>query len=264
MAPFEGHNEQVHTGISELAWISTSRVSKLTSGEVHVWRADLDRSRHVLGRFADLLAEDEMARSMRFRVEDDRLRYILARGLLRYLLGAYLEVKPEHLRFRAGQQGKPALAAPEGRIAFNVSHALNHILIAVACNREVGVDVEPIRSQPDNDALAARFFSPQEFVALTALSGEDRIQAFYTCWTRKEAYLKASCVGLLAALNTFTVPLAQLTRPYLIEDGSPQRAPQWALHDLAPIIGYATALVVACNPRTGPHTSQVLCRYFEL
>jgi 4'-phosphopantetheinyl transferase len=234
-----------------------------TLDEAHVWRADVREMRPQIERFASLLRDDETRRVASLLVEDDRVRFILARGLLRLLLGAYLAVQPASLRFDTGPHGKPALTSAPDDLCFNLSHAGDHLLIAFAHQRAVGVDIEPVRSRRDprldHDKLAATFFAPEEQAALHGLADDARAAAFYVCWTRKEAYLKATGEGLLTPLNSFRVPLTPIAplRPHLLPDSV---APQWALYDLPPIPSYAAALAVACDARP---LARISCWQFQ-
>ncbi len=245
-------------------WTPTlAAVPAPTLDEAHVWRADVRQMRSQLEQYTSLLSDDETRRATGLLVENDRVRFVLAHGLLRLLLGAYLALQPASLRFDTGPHGKPALTSAPDDLCFNLSHAGDQLLIAFARQRDVGVDIEPIRSrldpQLDHDALAASFFAPQEQAALRGLTGDARAAAFYVCWTRKEAYLKATGEGLLAPLNAFRVPLTPIPplRPHLMPDSV---APQWALHDLPPIPGYAAALVVACAARP---PARISCWQFQ-
>ncbi len=191
-----------------------------------------------------LLSTDERQRAERFHFERDRRRFVVGRGLLRTVLGRYLQVSPDCLQFRYGPQGKPALAGGNG-LHFNVSHSGELALYAVALEREVGVDIERIASLKEVDDLAERCFSERENIVLRSLPAERRQQAFYTCWTRKEAYLKATGKGLSLPLDQFDVsvlpeePAALLnTRPVAEE------AARWSLASLEPHPDYMAALAV--------------------
>src|SRR5262249_12645966 len=151
----------------------------------------------------------EEQRMRRFRFDEDRRRYLLGRGLLRLLLGHYLELTPDLLRFDYTPFGRPHLAAglaPQ-LLEFNVSHSGELILIAVAAGRSLGIDVEQIRADVEVKAIAARFFSPSEQEALGRLAEGQQVEAFFDCWTRKEAYIKAKGDGLSLPLDQFDVSL---------------------------------------------------------
>jgi 4'-phosphopantetheinyl transferase len=136
----------------------------LADGEVHVWRASLGYSESVLPRFEAALAADEKARAQRFIFQPDRNSYIVARGVLRELLGKYLNRGPSEIEFDYGAQGKPALRSgwSQSGVQFNVSHSHGTVLFAFAVARQVGVDVELVRPDFAGEKIAERFFSPQE------------------------------------------------------------------------------------------------------
>jgi 4'-phosphopantetheinyl transferase len=160
------------------------------------------------------------------------------------LLGAYSGLPPTALRFQYGPQGKPFLEGSD--VQFNLSHSGNLALFAFARSRALGVDLEATDRAVEGDALAARFFSPAENAELAALPPEVRQAAFFACWTRKEAYIKATGLGLSLALDSFDVSVAPgrsarllATRPRAEE------ATHWQLTDLSVGPGYAGALCVA-------------------
>ncbi|MBL9213333.1 MAG: 4'-phosphopantetheinyl transferase superfamily protein [Opitutaceae bacterium] len=204
-----------------------------------------------LGALARLLSPDEQARAARFRRETDRHRFVAAHGGLRQLLGGYLNQPPAALGFVVGEFGKPALAdAAAGRtLSFNLSHAGDWILIALAAGQAVGVDVEPIRPDLDFMPIARAQFSPDEVTALTAEPPGAQANAFFRCWTRKEAYLKARGQGLAYSLRDFSVALGAETRPALrwVAD-DPSAAGRWTVLECAPAAGYAGAVVVEGSP----------------
>jgi len=213
--------------------------------EVHVWRVPLDESRAALLR--PLLAPDECARADRFHFSRDRHRFIVARGSLRIILGGYLKQEPAQLSFSYSQYGKPALAdeTDGSRLSFNLSHANELALIAVTQGRGLGVDIEFIRPEFASEEIAERFFSDHEVAALRALPEKAQSEAFFNCWTRKEAYIKAIGEGMSMPLNQFHVSL---------EPGSPARllgnlrdaneVSRWSLQELAPGPGYVAAVAV--------------------
>lgn len=206
----------------------------LNSGVVDVWAFDGESDVADLSQLDATLSDDERARASRFRLERDRRRFIRVRGALRTLLGTYLAVLPAELTFEYGAHGKPALAGGyQGALKFNVSHSQGLALMAVSRDVEVGIDVEGIRPMPDAAEIAARFFSPLEAAELQAVPAVSRTEAFFACWTRKEAYLKAVGRGL-AALGD--------------QDDARERQ-QWSHHYLPPLAGYAAALVTRGCPR---------------
>ena len=231
-------------------WRSPAEAVCLGGSEVHVWRAGLDQPPSTIERFLHDLASDERARAERFYFERDRERFIVARGVLRAILGLYLKRAPESLSFCYGSHGKPALAgeADGDSIRFNVSHSRGIALYAVCRGREVGIDLEHIRFDLAIAEIAGRFFSHREVAMLRALPADVQHEAFFRCWTRKEAYIKARGEGLSLPLDQFDVSLipgepAELlgTRP------DPSEASRWALREIIPAPGYVAALAVQAH-----------------
>jgi 4'-phosphopantetheinyl transferase len=233
--------------VSGEVWTEPVRHPALAEGEVHVWRARLDTDADRRAMLATLLSADERERAGRFVFDRDRDRYVVGRGSLRMLLGRYLETPPAQLRFTYGPRGKPALAAGAPALPhFNLAHSGDLAVYALALERDVGVDVEAVRPDFATDAIARRFFSPHEVAALRALSAAQRVTAFFSCWTRKEAYIKAQGDGLSLPLDSFDVTLGPdvpaalvSTRPDTAE------ASRWSLAALTPGDGYAGAVVTA-------------------
>ena len=219
---------------------------RLGDRQVHVWRAALDVAPPRVARLGGSLSEEERARAARFHFERDRVRFTVARGVLRGLLGGYLGVAPSTLVFDYGAHGKPRLATamPARDLRFNVSHSAGVALYAITRGREVGVDVEGHRPDFATAEIAERFFSLAERRALSALPVERRCDAFFACWTRKEAYIKARGLGLSLALDGFDVSLAPGEPAALLATrDDPSERDRWSLRalDLGP--GFAGAVV---------------------
>jgi Phosphopantetheinyl transferase len=220
-------------------------IPPLSGGEVHVWRAHLGKGLSDIEYLASILSTDETERANRFHFDEHRHDYIIARGLLRCLLGRYLKIKPDQLRFCYGKYGKPALINECGGdwLRFNLSHSHNLALYAVARNREVGIDLEWIRKGFANEQIAERFFSKEETRVLRSLPGDLQDEGFFNCWTRKEAYIKARGEGLSMPLDKFDVslipgePARLLASRVDAEDTS-----RWTFYNLAPCDGYAGAV----------------------
>jgi 4'-phosphopantetheinyl transferase len=186
------------------AWAPAPATPRLPSGEVHVWRVELDVPPPRLGALAATLDAAERARALRFRFDRHRDRWIVARGALRAILAAYLRRAPADLRLDTGAFGKPCLAEDAGTapLRFNLAHGDALALVAVGWRREVGVDVE--RENPDGAdlAVARRVFTADEAVALGAMPPALRCRAFFALWTAREAYAKAIARGLDAMSDT--------------------------------------------------------------
>jgi 4'-phosphopantetheinyl transferase len=219
----------------------------LEGAEVHVWRATLDQSPAAVRELFDVLAPDERQRAGRFHFQSDRDHFVVARGALREILSSYLGVRPGQLSFSCNPYGKPELDASWGveDLRFNVSHSHGLALYALTRGRPVGVDIEFVRDDLDGLELAERFFSSAEGATLRAVPDGSRAEAFFNCWTRKEAYIKAVGEGLSHPLKRFTVSLAPGEPAALLRtDGDPHEPARWSLIELFPGRGYVAALAV--------------------
>ena len=233
-------------------WRIPPRALALGNGEVHVWRVATDLAPPRLKRFQQTLSAAERERARRFYFRKDRDRYVAARGLLRTVLSGYLDVAPNQLRLSCNSHGKPALDLESGvdRLCFNVSHSHRMALIAVMRQNEIGVDIERIRPELAYEMIARRFFSPDEVATLLALPEYLRREAFFTCWTRKEAYLKARGDGLSFPLDQFTVSLVPGDSPALLRvEGNVLETSRWSLHHMCPRPGYVAALAIEGHAR---------------
>jgi 4'-phosphopantetheinyl transferase len=216
----------------------------LPDDEIHVWRASLDLPASGLAKLRLILSPDERKRAGRFHFEADRRRSVIGRGYLRLLLGEILDSPADKLQFEYGEFGKPRLKPVHGLpLQFNLSHSGELILIAVAKGRAVGIDVERIRTGLDFEGVAARFFSANECKILDSLAGPERDDAFFTCWTRKEAYLKARGNGLSIPLDQFDVSFLPDEEARLLETRhDPDEAGRWRLLPVSVSTGYVAAL----------------------
>ncbi len=227
-------------------WESAPVDYALPSGEVHVWRMELDLPAERVEALGRSLSAEEWTRANRFHFDRDRQHFIMARGLLRSLLGRYISHEPEHVAITYGIYGKPELLPNGGRnLSFNVSHAGDQALMAFTPDQQIGVDIEAKRPLPDLETIAAQFFSPHEQAALRSLPLEDRVDAFYNIWTRKEAFIKATGYGLMFPLDQFDVSLGPNDPACLLTiRASHQLAAHWTLTSLVAASGYAAALAV--------------------
>jgi len=218
------------------------------SPSVDVCWLDLDRS-HANSEYAlAVLTEDERQRALRFRFERDRNMYVQVRAALRRQLAEYLDMASEELRFVHNDAGKPRLGAPCGnvRISFNVSHSGSRGLLAFGFGCCIGVDVEVMRPELEFEALARHSFSAHEQRQLQGLERDEWMAAFYRCWTRKEAYIKALGDGVSYGLDRFDVSLdANVTE--VLADRNTDRLLPWTYSELPLGDGYAA--VVIANAR---------------
>ena len=215
--------------------------------EVHVWSAILPEVIPALPEVEKYLSKQERERAGRFSHAADRMRYILAHGILRDLLGRYLQVDPAGLEFIANEFGKPDLASigTQPALRFNLAHSGDVILYTITQRRQVGIDVEKIRADVDVMELASSQFAEEEINELRRLSLTERRDAFYRVWTRKEAYIKALGTGLSLALNKFAVTVRNNKSIEISwAEGDPEAARNWAMFNLEPHPAYAAAVVV--------------------
>ena len=192
---------------NERDWADVSEPPELEIGTVHVWKVALDVSEETLSEYLKVLSREECLRAEGMKMAGHRSRYVASRGVLRRLLGAYLDRPSESLKFDYLERGKPILpdqSGPDG-LRFNLSHSRELTLVAVAVGQVIGVDVEYVRKLDRQDRIVERFFSPEEIEAIKGFSEPERRVAFFSCWTRKEAYLKAIGAGLGLPLNSFSV-----------------------------------------------------------
>jgi 4'-phosphopantetheinyl transferase len=219
----------------------------LSSAEVHIWRAALDPPGSCVEQLQRSLSADELQRAARFHFPRDRRRFTVARGVLRDILSRYLGVPPVALEFCYSAYGKPALAdlAAQESLRFNLSHAHELALFAITCGREIGVDIEYLHRTTACEQIAERFFSARERASLRAVAAEMKHQAFFNCWTRKEAYIKAHGEGLALPLDQFDVSLAPGEPAALLATrGDARDALRWSLQAIAPGPDYVAALAV--------------------
>ena len=211
---------------------------------IRIWRVPLDHISAIYGRLEATLSRDETDRASRFHFERDRRRFTATRGTLRTILGGYLKTDPQLVKFDYGPQGKPSLAPAISDIRFNVAHSEELALIALSRERELGVDVEHIRPLNWAEQIPERFFSSQEAAELRSLPRHQADAAFFACWTRKEAYIKARGGGLSIPLDSFSVSLDP-SKPaallHVVDDSN--EVSRWAMVELQAAPGYAGALV---------------------
>lgn len=218
-------------------------------GEVHLWRIELDCATTTLAALRATLSPEEEERAARFRSSELRERWTAARGALRCILAGYLKSEARSLQLRNGSKGKPELAGSAETVSFNLSHTGGIALLAVAANGRIGVDAEIIRAGVEVADLSRRFFAPAEADEILALPSEEQLVAFFACWTRKEAFVKALGGGLSVPLNQFrvTVRPGETARLIsvdwdepgewtLVDVGEPGMAAAFAVEGKAPVV----------------------------
>lgn len=216
---------------------------QLQSGIVHLWQRSLHSSEQEISACYELLLPEEREKAARYRVERPRGDYILTRGTLRALLSKYLETNPDAINFEYTEYGKPFVK--NAALRFNVSHTEGRALMAFVLNREVGVDVEKVRVQNDALKISERFFSTNERQILRQMPECELHTAFFRCWTRKEAYIKAKGEGLSLPLHQFDVSLdADPAKGLIATRPDATEMERWIIRNVNVDDGYAGAIAV--------------------
>ena len=214
--------------------------------EVHVWKVELDHSAGHLEQHWNILSADEQAKANGFHFEIHRSQFVAGRALLRILVSCYLQIQPQLLVFEYGLYGKPTLIPEQsqGGIQFNLTHSDALVLYAFTAAREIGIDIERVQLVPDMDQVAARSFSRLEYKTWAKLPDSEKGKAFFRCWTRKEAFVKAIGNGIQYPLDKFDVTLLPGHLPKLTRvESDPLAVDRWSYMDLPEIPGYASALI---------------------
>ncbi|MBK8783720.1 MAG: 4'-phosphopantetheinyl transferase superfamily protein [Anaerolineales bacterium] len=224
-------------------WTSPPDSLHIESRHVDVWRIFLNLQADSIKLAESTLSADEAQRAARFHFPKDRDHFVAAHGILRQIIGRYLHCKPGELTFSVNQYGKPSLV--DSKLEFNLSHSGDFALLAITQNRKIGVDVERVRQGISSHVIAQQYFSKAEVAELQSLPMEQREAAFFTCWTRKEAYIKAQGIGLSLPLESFDVSLSP-NEPAMLRAVRPdsQEAARWTLRPLDVAPNYAGALAV--------------------
>ena len=225
----------------------------LNRNDVHVWNVSLEVDSTDIAHLAKILSPDEQARVNRFHFEKDRTQFIISRGILRVLIGRYLGENPSHIQFAYNTFGKPLLmcSVDSDSLMFNVSHAGGKALYAFSKKQPLGIDLERIRLNIAFESIAKRFFSPVEITMFSSLQEPCKREAFFSWWTRKEAFIKAKGVGFSLGVDQFDVTLRPGEPARLIHTRYDERdVRHWSLHDIDAGSGFKAALAVrSTQPR---------------
>jgi 4'-phosphopantetheinyl transferase len=212
--------------------------------EAHIWLEQLPLAPESVSEGKKLLSKAEIVRADRFHHRRDHDRYVAAHARVRQILSKYTGIAPSGLEFDVSEFGKPSLRAAGNKrlINFNLSHSGDWILLGVARNARIGVDIEEIKPEAATLDVAERFFTKHEREDLLTLFEGDRVIAFFRCWSRKEAYLKALGCGLSASPTDCDVTLLPEALPEIRQRIRSDTA-EWSLFDLSsPAYGAATAI----------------------
>ena len=215
----------------------------LPRSRVHIWQASLDATVSQLECLYGSLSTDEALRAERFVFEKDRNDYTVGRGLLRVILSCYLDIDPKEIVFTYNEYGKPYVPETCGseELRFNVAHSGRKVIYAVTCDREIGVDIEHIRPMTSAEGIIERYCSDREKFDFRCVPQSLKLVAFFNCWTRKEAYIKAQGEGLSRPLDEFSVSLAPGDPAAFL---SSREATSWSLNEVEADDGYIAAVVV--------------------
>ena len=225
-------------------WLNPPDNLILSEEEVHIWRADLELDEYFQSSFLKLLSPDEKNRAQKFRFAKDSRNFIAARGILRSLIGKYLEINPAEISFQYSKFGKPGIAN-NNSLQFNISHSQNIALFAFTKKFNIGVDVEFVNPNIEVKDIAAKFFSTNEIMNLLALPEQQQALGFFNCWTRKEAFIKAVGEGLSFPLDKFEVSL-EPGKPakLLATHWDPKAVSKWSMYSMSPGANFVGSLAL--------------------
>ena len=224
----------------------------LKENKVHIWGVESNKMDALADQFKKTLSDDERKRAEHFYFDYLRKSFIISHGALRTILSYYISTKPEQVKFRFGEHGKPYLDWDSPLdVRFNITHSRELTLIAITLGRELGIDLEAIRPIRDLERLAERFFSPDENSTLQTVPVHQRLEAFFNCWTLKEAYIKATGEGFSRPFRTFDVAFLPRDSARIVNvAGSPKESERWSLIEFSPAGGYIAALAIEASDST--------------
>jgi 4'-phosphopantetheinyl transferase len=238
---------------------------RLKRNVIHVIFSRLTAEPALLNQLWASLSSDEHARAFRYQRAKDRNSFTVTRALLRALLGKCLRAAAPGLSFSYTSHGKPSVNNERG-VRFNVAHSEDFMVCALGLDDELGVDIEYIQPMVDLECVAEQCFCVAEYRQLLAVGAEKRAKAFFDCWTRKEAFVKALGEGLSYPLNRFQVTLRPGEQPTFVRiAGCDASTLEWALHDVTPAADYAAALAVKnrnCELRIWKFLTAMDCNLF--
>jgi len=224
-----------------LARLEKFGLEQPNKGEVHAWSTSLEADENTLRSLSNNLSTDELFRANRFNSGLHRRRFIVARSTLRILISRYLNCEISSIELITDAKGKPSVKKPTTELTFNVSHSHELALYGFGSSRAIGIDVERVRTDVSELAIAKRFFSTDEIEKIENLSEKDRRKGFFSCWTRKEAYLKARGVGIGGGLKSFSVTCGYDEEVRLIKGAGVEN---WEMLALIPDSKYTAAICV--------------------
>ena len=221
---------------------------ELSSNQAVIWYANTAVSDADEEFYLNLLNKTEKERASRFYFDRDRKRFIAAKGILRILSGMYLNKAPQEILFSFGAYEKPEFTGGDSDLKFNISHSGNMAIFGFIRKHTIGVDIEYVKRNIEALEIAEHFFSPKEISALSSLPKQIHHRAFFRCWTRKEAFIKAEGSGLTFPLHLFTVSLDHDINAALLETlWDKNEKNKWKLFSFIPFQDYMAAFVIKGN-----------------
>lgn len=236
-----------------ILWRKPPKKLLVSRSELHVWRIELDIRQRLYSLLASLLSPEEIYDANTFIFEEELRRYQISHGLKRLVLSKYLNISPKAIHFETAQYGKPFISHLQNplNIQFNLSHSHNLILMAITLRDTVGIDVEYYAKEFFEETLINTIFSPKEQLFFSSLTEEEeRKKAFYRCWTRKEAYLKAQGIGLISDLKSISVDLNEFPSDHWLSIPSNlKEKTAWKLFSLNLGRSYTVSLVATSHQK---------------
>jgi 4'-phosphopantetheinyl transferase len=211
------------------------------NGHIVVWLAQISMSHDSLPSLQGYLDEKDVDRAARFRLPEDRARYVLGRALTRECLARYLNRAPGTIAFIYSGRGRPMLAGDDS-IQFSISHTQDWVAFALTSHARVGIDLEYLRPDFNLAEMAVRIFSRTDLQRFQALPGDEKLASFFRAWTRKEAYLKARGEGITDALDQVSVSFGPEEFASLKDSRAPSDAHSWRLQTFPLPVNYAGSL----------------------
>lgn len=225
-------------------WQVTTDFPDLKRGELHLWRVNLDRTRQEYPQLLAALDDKEKERAARFIAPVAKNNFMVARAVLRKLLAKYLKANASEIKFEQNRYGKLYIAG--SRVQFNLSHSYGMAVFIFALDMAVGVDLELIRDNYEFMEIAQRFFSKNEYQQLSLLPTVQKRQAFFNCWARKEAFVKALGTGMFSALDRFAIEVfySKVGKVELLWCADDCNRSSWCLESFNPSDNYVGAFAI--------------------
>lgn len=215
---------------------------EISDNEIHIYQTYLDKPPSEIDNFRKILSQDELQKADRYKFDSDRNNYITCRAILRNILSQYSDFSPDEIIFSYTDKGKPYLNGNE--IKFNLAHTNSYAAYAIIKEKEVGIDLEYVRRIPDALKIASRYFSSAEINELKEISETELDRAFLNCWTRKEAFIKATGDGLSYPLADFSISLNSDLPEILYIKGKLSEIKEWSLYNVKVESDYVSSLAV--------------------